>query len=297
MNFIVAAPPYTSRSGGVMVLHELCTALNKLGCKAGLAVITEGSQENQNFKFGFTSKSEFLDDCGQYYDYFTNRNLSDINNFINNSCVIYPDIIKGNPLNGNKFATYVLGKPLYEIISDYIIAFSSIYLENSNMVLFKPFVSEWMHDRNTLHWSQRNLSLTYFGKGPSYSECFLLDGTVLIERDWPRDKRQLAELLRNCKYFYTWDSISATNVDALLCGAVPVFMQDKQINFNELNSGELGAFPSIKYDFISKKLDSVETDLVEVDLMNMKTAVQKYQSNWLNQVQKLIFELKNLNRN
>jgi hypothetical protein len=37
-----------------MVLHELCTALNQLGYKAGLSIITEGSQSNQNFKFGFT---------------------------------------------------------------------------------------------------------------------------------------------------------------------------------------------------------------------------------------------------
>ncbi len=294
MNFIVAAPPYTPRSGGVMVLHELCTALNQLGYKAGLAVITEGSQSNQNFKFGFTSKIDFLDSSGQYYDYFSGKNIHEINDFINNSCVIYPDIVKGNPLNGQLFATYVLGKPLYEIVSDYTVAFSKIYIDNPDMVLFKPFVSEWMHDRETLHWSERKLNLTYYGKGAEYAECFLVDGTVLIERDWPRDKRQLAELLRNCKYFFTWDSISATNLDAVLCGAVPVFMQNKQLDFSELQKTELGAFPLIKFNFRTNTVESNGDNCIDESMSNMKEKVFKYLSDWMTHVNILAFNLKNL---
>jgi hypothetical protein len=294
MNFIIASPPYTTRSGGVMVLHELCTALNRLGYKAGIAIITEGSQNNQNFKFGFTSNSEFLDSFGEYYDYFTGRNISDINDFIYNSCVIYPDIIKGNPLQGKNFATYVLGKPLYEIVSDYIISYSKIYIEKYNYVLFKPFVNEWMHDRNTLHWTQRKLNLTYYGKGSNYVNCFLIDGSVLIERDWPRDKKQLAELLRNCKYFFSWDSISATNVDAVLCGAVPILLQEEQIKFTEINITEIGSFPEIKYNFNNNEVTVVDTKIIDIDLNKMKNAVAEMDSNWMNQVKKLAIQLLNL---
>lgn len=297
INFIIAAPPYTSRSGGVMVLHELCTELNKLGYKAGLAIITEGSQADQNFKFGFTSKDEFLDISGQYYDYFTGQNDFEIKNFISNACVIYPDIIKGNPLQGKIFATYVLGKPLYEIVSDYTIGFSKIYIENPNMILFKPFVSDWMNDRNTLHWSQRKLNLTYFGKGPSYTECFLIDGSVLIERDWPRDKRQLAELLRNCKYFFTWDSITATMTDAVLCGAVPILLQEKQIDWCEINQSELGPLPKIKFNFKSKQVESDGEDVIEIALKNMKDTVFKLGNNWTSQVEQLAINLQKLKCN
>jgi hypothetical protein len=296
MNFIVAAPPYTSRSGGVMVLHELCTALNLLGYKAGVAIITEGSQANQNFKFGFTSNSEFLDGNGQYYDFFTDRNAAEISDFINGACIIYPDIVKGNPLRGHVFATYVLGMPLYEIVSDYIIAFSKIYIENYNFVLFKTFVSDWMHDRKTLHWKQRKLNLTYFGKGPSYIDCYLINGTVLIERDWPRDKRQLAELLRNCKYFFTWDSVSATNVDAVLCGAVPVFLQEKQIELTEVNRSELGTFPRTRYNFTHDYVESNGDDYIEEDLKNMKNKVKIYESDWMIQVKNLALELRKLTK-
>jgi len=280
-----------------MVLHELCTALNQLGYKAGLSIITEGSQSNQNFKFGFTSNVEFLDGSGQYYDYFTGKNINEINSFINNSCVIYPDIVKGNPLQGKIFATYVLGKPLYEIVSDYVIGFSKIYIEDPNMVLFKPFVSEWMNDHNTLHWSQRKLNLTYFGKGTGYANCFLIDGSVLIERDWPRDKRQLAELLRNCKYFFSWDSITATVTDAVLCGAVPILLQEKQIDWVEINQSELGSLPKIKFNFNNNQVESDSECVIDTVLKNMKEKVFELENNWKNQVEQLAINLQKLNCN
>lgn len=291
MNFIIAAPPYTPRSGGVMVLHELCTALNNLGHNCGLAIITEGSQANQNFKFGFSSASEFLDNTGKYFDYFTGKSQDKIDEYIKNACVIYPDIIKGNPLGGAIFATYVLGKPLYEINSQYIISYSKIYHSKPDFILYKPFVNEWMSATDTIHWSERKLNLTYIGKGDGYAKCFLLNGTVLIERDWPKDKRQLAELLRNCKYFFSWDSITATVTDAVLCGAVPVLLQEDQISFSELNSGELGPLPNAKFNFVTQKVEHDSIDEIDGYLRTMKDIVSKYQANWLNQVEILVKEL------
>jgi hypothetical protein len=297
INFIIVAPPYTARSGGVMILHELCTALNNLGYNAGLAIITEGSQANQNFKFGFSAALEFLDEFGKYFDYFTNKSQQEIDNYIKNACVIYPDIIKGNPLNGAVYATYVLGKPLYEIISKYIISYSKIYHPYPNMVLYKPFLNKWVNDVGATHWSERKLNLTYIGKGEGYARCFLLDGTVLIERDWPKDKRQLAELLRNCKYFFSWDSITATVTDAVLCGAVPVLLQESQISFSEINSGELGSLPDIKFNFDTGKAEYNSIFEIDIYLENIKKNIFKYQENWLSQVEFLANELQQLNKN
>jgi hypothetical protein len=56
----------------------------------------------------------------------------------------------------------------------------------------------------------------------AFGECFRIQGSVLIERNWPADKESLSIMLRNTRYFYTWDTISQTNLDALYCGAIPV---------------------------------------------------------------------------
>ena len=263
MDFVIAAPPYSSRSGGIMVLHELCTELNKLNYRAGIAFITEGSQQHQGFKFGYSNAPEFLDPQGTYHDFTSDKTTEEIGEFIRNACIIYPDIVKGNPLGGKTFATYVLGRPTFPIESDFIIGFSKLYIDHPDYLLFKPFISDCMHARDTLHWSQRKLNLTYIGKGASYLECSIIPGSVLIERDWPKDKVQLAALLRNCKYFFSWDTVSATNTDAALCGAVPVLMHDLQIPRSEINFAEHGPFPNVSYE--PGLQDRLPSDLALVD--------------------------------
>ena len=56
-DFLIAAPAYSSRSGGIMVLHELCTALNRLGYRAGMLLIVEGSQSYISRRHEIASKA------------------------------------------------------------------------------------------------------------------------------------------------------------------------------------------------------------------------------------------------
>jgi hypothetical protein len=146
-------------------------------------------------------------------------------------------------------------------------------------------VSTHIHNRGTIHWSQRNLCLTYIGKGHEYADCHLVPDTLLIERDWPRDKQQLALLLRQCKYFYSWDCLSATNIDAVLCGAVPVLMQDKQLPRAVVDSLEMGAFPPITYE---PGMDTRATPhhVADIDKAMEKIVcnVNAYSASWLDQV-------------
>ncbi len=268
-----------------MVLHELCTALNAINKKAGIIFITEGSQDLQNFKFGYSESKNLYDPNGMYYDYFTGRTNQEINDYIHDSVVIYPDIIRGNPLNARRCATYVLGFPKFEIKSDFIISYAKNYISNPDSILYKPFISEYMHSRETPHWSQRNLSLTYFGKGPAYADCTLVPGTVLIERDWPRDKQQLALLLRQCKYFFSWDSLSATNIDAVLCGAVPILMQDKQLPRSVIDSLESGPLPTISYSpGMDTRSTPVNVAAIDTSMRNIVENLEKFKDSWQTQV-------------
>ena len=287
--FIIAAPAYSSRSGGIMVLHELCTALNAINKQASMVFMTEGSQESQNFKFGYSAESSLHDPTGLHHDFFTGRSPQEISDYMRDSVVIYPDIVRGNPLGARRYATFVLGFPKFKIESDFIISYAKNYISNPDCILYKPFVSEHMHSRETPHWSQRSLSLTYFGKGPGYADCALVPGTVLIERDWPRDKHQLALLLRQCKYLFTWDSLSATNIDAVLCGAVPVLMQDKQLPRKIIDSLEMGALPPIGY-VPGMDPRSTPPHVAEIDaaMANMVAKVKEYVASWHAQVRTFV---------
>ena len=140
-DFIIAAPPFSARSGGIVVLHELCSALNALGHRAGMALITEGSQERQGFKFAFTSDERFFEPKAQFYDYFSGKTAAEISGFIQGAIIIYPDIIAGNPLGGRTFVSYVLGVPRIEVNAPFILGFSTLYTKLADAFLFKPFLS------------------------------------------------------------------------------------------------------------------------------------------------------------
>jgi hypothetical protein len=295
-NFIIVAPPFSARSGGVMVLHDLCTALNQIGEQASIVFIHGGSQENQNFKFGYSSDVHLYDPNGSYFDFFNGRSLSEILAYIGDSFVIYPDIVKGNPLGAKRFGTYVLGFPKINIDSPFVISYSNRYINSYDCILYKPFISEHMHARDTVHWTKRSLSLSYVGKGYEYENCIPLPGTILVERDWPRDKNQLALLLRQCKYFFTWDCLSATNLDAVLCGAVPIFMQHKQLSRTIIDSLEPGPFPSLYYSS-GFDIRSNPPEIMDIDgvMCDMVYKLHSYSVQWLESVANFVEILKSKN--
>jgi hypothetical protein len=292
LNFIVVAPPHSTRSGGVMVLHDLCTALNKLNYKSGIIFIAGGGQDNQDYTFGYSAEKSLFDPDGEYYDFITGRSSDEIDDFVKNAFIIYPDIVFGNPIGSKYYATYVLGIPKRAIESKFIITYFNFFVEKSNYTLCKPFLSSFMNEQGTSHWSQRSLSLTYIGKGSEKKENFPVPGSILIQRNWPSDKRQLGILLKNCKYFFTWDNLSATNYDAVICGALPVLMDDNYLPNDLVNKSEFGKFPQINYNE-SMDLRSTPSNITEIDsvLIDMKIKIHRYNDTWLLQVGGLVTQL------
>jgi len=49
LKFIIVAPPYHEKSGGVMVLHELCDASNTNGYPSGIVFLHDGNATEQKF--------------------------------------------------------------------------------------------------------------------------------------------------------------------------------------------------------------------------------------------------------
>ena len=293
LNFLIVAPPYSTKSGGIMVLHDLCTALNTINHKAGIIFITSGSQDKQDFSFGYSNERSLHDPEGTYYDFISGKSTEEVSDFVKNACIIYPDIIHGNPIGSQYFATYVLGVPNKPIDPGYIISYFGFFVKNPNYILCKPFLSPYIHDKETIHWSQRTLNLSYIGKATEKIGSIPVPGTVLVERNWPADKMQLGILLKTCKYFFTWDNLSATNFDAVLCGALPIIMNDSYLPNDLINQSEFGEFPKINYN-TSMDLRSTPTNISEIDftLGQMKNKIHQHNESWLLQVNGLVSDLK-----
>jgi len=229
--FIVLAPAFKTHSAGIRVMHTLCNELNESGHTAYLMF----------YRFrpdGAGIDTYIPDGDAEYCKLHTSiprlPPCSDVGRFrdlIDAAYVIYPEVVSGNPLNAKSVVRYVLnspaanGYPMREDKHDYIVAFSSLFWANPHFIATMVFEEPLFNDDNSRPAMERTMDCTYIGKGAQFGDCFRIQGSVLIERNWPADKQSLSIMLRNTRYFYTWDLNSQTNIDALLCGVIPVVVR------------------------------------------------------------------------
>lgn len=243
MNFIVVAPPYITQSAGIIVMHELCDSLNRLGHKAAIIFAQSSGQ------FGISNEPNLF---GPNLQWHPLHHQNEFNDFIRDGIVIYPEIVSGNPLNGNRVVRYLLniegaigGNSMEASKDDFILSFSYLYHESPHAYLIKLPLNPVFNCGNSLPALERSLDLTYIGKGARYDQCFVVKNTLEVTRQWPKSKSELALLFKQTRYFYTWDAISQTNVDAIFCGAIPIFLSARPLHcFSDLDKSELGSYPT-----------------------------------------------------
>lgn len=235
LRFVIAAPVYNPKSAGTVVLHEVCDALNKRGYPTAIRFVTVNGLALSN-----------QPECyGPNLSWYALSGEEELQQFIDEGIVIYPEIISGNPLRAKRVVRYMLnvegalsGRKINASENDYIIAFSECYHPNPNSVLNKPCHYDGFNTANSVPTLDRHMDLTYIGKNEDPG-CFILPDSVELTREWPKNKTELAVLLKNTRYFYTWDYCTQTVVDAMLCGAIPVYMSvEPYKHFDELHPME-----------------------------------------------------------
>ena len=265
LKFLIAAPKYTHQSAGIMVLHNLCDMLNRQGYEAAIVFFHGGKAPN--FQWACTNNPEMYHPDHERVHLSLTDPVKSIRDFLENGVMIYPDLILDNPMGASRIVRYILchnESYTAQFANEYVLSFSKLFHSNPNAYLFQSLPNENFHSRGVPHWSKRTMDLTYFGKGPGFIDCFRIPETLVLTRTWPEDKNQLGILLRQCRYFFTWDAVSQTNFDAIACGAVPVFLHDRQTTREALSRGEPGAYPNIRLADLNDK-ESVICDVEEID--------------------------------
>ena len=252
MKFIVLARPYNPKSQGCVLLHKLAHTLNKLGHEAALLFFNG---------YGNQTEAYFTTDRNFYCSDFIYKNIQDLNawkKFKEKAIIVYPEIISGNPLNGDYVVRYLLnregfikkGVMINPSISDFILTHSYHYHQSPDFHLFNYQGNQLFNTMGTKNFYERKIDLTYIGKGSKYTKCFKVNDTIEVTREWPTNKLELANLFKNSRFIYTWDCITATVMDAILCGAFPIFMTYAPLTKNEVyNPIDFGlSIPEISYE-------------------------------------------------
>lgn len=216
MKFTVAVPAYSDKSGGLWYCHYLCHALNEIGHTATISFYEPPYRINFDWNTPLGHDPEAI--------------------------VIYPEGCRDNPLNAKKVVRYLLApenffteQPIEWSSTDFKLAFSKTYANDcdvlfypiTNLNIFKPIDKP------------KKFNTFYIGKGYLKQQCQPLKDCVEIMRHWPQEKEELAKILQLSRIFFTYDEMSATTLDAALCGAMPYYLTN---HLPWTKDGELGKF-------------------------------------------------------
>jgi len=215
MKFLVNAPPYNDKSAGIMMLYTLNDQLLRLGYESHIALIGESVSVHDD------------------------------------TIVIYPEVINGNPLKAKKVVRYYLNREgmaarnkVDPSPADFILAFSRMYHANPHAILRYDKINPYCYNIEK-PTSTRNLNCTYIGKGVFYSDqCKVVGGTIEITRTAPAEKEALADLLRVTKLLFTYDVCTLLNTEAIISGAIiipllfyPYNSEDLEFPFGYIENG------------------------------------------------------------
>ena len=224
--YIIVTPTWCV-SSGVRVLHGLCHELRCLGVEAYVLLTTDLSRGGPSLNPDFHTPAINGPGFEQRWAELQARG----------AITIYADGVRGNPFNAPRVVRYVLGKEVLrgdEDPSEYRLFHSkafpverrgdqrTLYLLPVDLGLFNPL--------NTAPTMQRQQDLIWVGKGGRYVGAERPGGVREITYTWPPTRQELATELRKTRFLYSYDTLSATNLEAILCGAVVVL---KTMNYHE----------------------------------------------------------------
>jgi hypothetical protein len=229
MNWYIVAPNYRNNSNGVVVLHQLCHYLNVLGEHAYLSAEVLNPYLLTETYVGYNPKHPKVEEC----------------------VWVIPEIFSSPNLNVQRVVRYVLnepgkiGGPLSYKNTELVIPYSKTLLPSvrkatatnvpDSNVLFIPTA-----DTSIFHnyGGERKLTTFYVGKGIPPTE--IGKDWVQITSTFPKEKLELAELLRASKVFVSFDGMTALVDEARLCGCPVVRFGDTQYDRAFLAQTETG---------------------------------------------------------
>jgi len=186
MRYVIVAPTYNEKTAGIKVLQEL----QKWLIRSGKDAIIPNIDINASY--------HIEDD----------------------DIVVYPEIIRGNPLNAKRVVRYILNVPgklggdtEYDK-NDILVAYTEEFSAYSNGVWLEiPIIEDFFCDRGY----ERTIDCVWVGKGvnthhPATADC------LEITYKWPKKRRELAELLNRTRTFYSYDHRTHLLTEATLCG-------------------------------------------------------------------------------
>lgn len=230
--FIIWASSFSETDGGAIALHLLCHRLNEAG---ETAMVWPADRPLVRFPFSLRMMWRTLRYAlaGRHQTYstgpFGNRLAS--RRDIAGSIVVYPEIVAGNPLGGERVVRWFLHKPgHFTGIVDYgadELYFYIVDVFNDNHIntnLDNILNLKWMNDVYADEGvTDREGSCYLMKKGAGREIVHDLQDSTFIDILTPRQK---AEEFNRRRYFYCYDPYTMYYMYAAICGCIPIVVPE-----------------------------------------------------------------------
>jgi len=285
--FIIFAPPYNEKWGGIVVLHKLCHLLNELGHDAKIYPHYEQFVFDKNNFFQTLKlfcKVELKNVIKNLItDFKTNPHLntpvikpSKNFNIKDNTVAIYSEIVLGNPLNAKNVVRWLLHQPGFHY---------GQVMYNSGELLFKfnsaindfsyPGSKTSTQELKVIHYPLEHYNLEELPadkKGVAY--CIRkgkhkkivhdLSSSTLIDN---LSHKEVAKVFKKSKQFISYDTYTAYSIFAVLCGCESIVIPDKGTSETEWYPKEMDRY-GIAYGFENIEKANATAHLVKQHITN-----------------------------
>lgn len=213
-NIILYIPPYDIKCGGITVLHYFAKLIN----------------EKYNEKY---CAKLFMYNNLKYKNPFCN-DFADFDDIKDNSIVIYPETVSGNPLNAKRVVRWILLELGIEMPLDHYKKWGS-----------RDLIYHWEKIYKQLACPFFNNVFTNKNQNDRTKTCYLVKKGPLIHKNinyiHPGDSiridnlslSQISDVFNECKFFYTYDPNSAYIIYSAVCGCIPIIYEIDGVNEEE----------------------------------------------------------------
>ena len=245
--FLIVSPPYDERVGGAIVLHKLCSIIRGLGYESYLYPYHRRSRpDNKNFarKWVRNLKNKYRRRKGDYGRYAVNPVyhtpvLHTVDkSFLDESVVIYPEIVSGNPLNSKRVVRWFLHNPGFhtnrvdygknELYFKYHSGIKDFYSSGSVLSNHVLKIVHYAHEYYNLNDvpSGRKGTAYCLRKGKYKPIQHDLNGSILIDG---KPNAEIAKILKRVKTFVSYDTYTSYSRLAVLCGCESIVVPDEGV--------------------------------------------------------------------
>lgn len=230
--FIVCAPRYSETSGGSIALHKLAQLLGSLGYEVGFWPSHRVKLHARPFSAAWWRKYSYIA-TRLYRPRYSTIPGSILRvageSDINESIVIYPDIVHGNPLEARRYVRWLL----YHVGTngekaaaddDLYFCYQEAFNRNCDRMRYGGVlhVAHWLLDiYKQTNFGNRSGACYMIRKGKSRPDLPSLRDKVVVDG---LDHRSMARIFNEKKYCYFYDAYTGYSSYAAACGCIPVIV-------------------------------------------------------------------------